>query len=202
MNNMISERKITAVDGSGLQVRTLYKTTFLVTEDPWDFIMDLTILKKIDIRAYYESDAFVGFTIVYPRHPFYWLWYIAIREDIRGQGYGQSVLSELLEKHKGKTVILDIESPEQVCNNMEIRHRRHAFYLHNGFRDTEVGHSYKGIDYTFMVNGEVAFTRQDYNDIIKDFNWLSYITVKMKIGKIVMKEKAEAVLNYLNLITH
>lgn len=200
---MTLERKITAVDGNDPKIRSLYQTAFPKKEHmSWKSLKEYIKDWKFDVTTYYEGDVFIGFTIVYPRQPFYWVWYFAVREDIRGQGYGQSVLSEFLEKYKGKTVIIDIESPEQVCNNMETRHRRHAFYLRNGFRDTGVEFSEKGIDYTFMVIGEGTFTREDYDDIINEFGWLSYITEKMKLGIMVMKEKAVKMLDYLKAYLH
>lgn len=199
---MALERNITAVDGNDPQIRSLYQTTYILTEHPWDDFMELKSLKKLDITAYYDGDVFVGFTITYLSHSFIWDWYFAVKEEFRGQGYGQSILSKYLEKYKGKKVIIDIESPDQVCDNTELRQRRHAFYLRNGFRDTEVGHSYEGIDYTFMMIGEGTFTREDYDDIINEFSWLSYIAAKMRLGIIVMKEKAEAMLNYLKVCLH
>ena len=89
-------------------------------------------------------------------------------EELRGKGYGQQILSRLIEKYKSSTNILDMESPDQQCNNTEQRRRRHHFYLRNGFRDTGVGRSFAGIDYTIMLMGEGTFTMKDYDDIINE----------------------------------
>ena len=87
---------------------------------------------------------------------------------MRGRGVGQIILSQLIEKYKDSTNILDMESPEQMCENQSVRRRRHDFYLHNGFRDTGVGRSFKGIDYTIMIMGDGTFTMKDYDDIIAE----------------------------------
>ena len=124
------------------------------------------------------GDAFVGFTIVYPRktltssssvttqpslsklgrpsllRPFNWFWYFAVREDLRGKGYGQQILTVMMEKYKGQSCVLDMESPTQDCDNIEQRKRRHAFYLRNGFRDTKVYRTYNDITMTVMMMGE------------------------------------------------
>ena len=71
----------------------------------------------------------MGFTIVYPRDTFNWFWYFAVREELRGKGYGQQILSLLIEKYKGCSNILDMESPDQDCDNAEQRRRRSAFYM-------------------------------------------------------------------------
>ena len=87
---------------------------------------------------------------------------------MRGNGIGQKILSQLLEKYRDRSNILDMESPKQVCENSAQRKRRHAFYLRNGFRDTGVGKSFKGIDYTILMIGAGTFTQRDYDQIIDE----------------------------------
>ena len=150
-------------------VRRLYETAFPKEEQiPWKDLMRLMKTMSLDFTVYYEDGNLVGLTIVYPRKQFNWFWYFAVPEELRGQGIGQRILTQLIEKYKGKSNILDMESPEQVCENSEQRKRRHAFYLRNGFRDTGVGKSFKGIDYTIMMNGEGTFTQSDYDLIIDE----------------------------------
>lgn len=150
-------------------VRRLYETAFPKEEQiPWADLMRLMKTMSLDFTIYYEEEILVGLTIVYPRKEFNWFWYFAVPEELRGQGIGQRILTQLIEKYKGKSNILDMESSEQVCENFEQRKRRHAFYLRNGFRDTGVGKSFKGIDYTIMMNGEGTFTQRDYDLIIDE----------------------------------
>lgn len=163
-------------------VRVLYETAFPKEEQiPWADLMRLMKTMSLDFTVYYEDcDAFaeansaaessrlLGLTIVYPRPQFNWFWYFAVPEKFRGRGIGQRILTRLIEKYSGQSNILDMESPEQVCENSEQRKRRHAFYLRNGFRDTGVGKSFKGIDYTIMMIGERTFTQHDYDQIINE----------------------------------
>ena len=150
-------------------VRRLYESAFPKEEQiPWKDLMRLMKTMSLDFTVYYEDGNLVGLTIVYPRKQFNWFWYFAVPEELRGQGIGQRILTQLIERYKGKSDILDMESPEQVCENSKQRKRRHAFYLRNGFRDTGVGKSFKGIDYTIMMNGEGTFTQRDYDLIIDE----------------------------------
>ena len=150
-------------------VRRLYESAFPKEEQiPWKDLMRLMKTMSLDFTVYYEDGNLVGLTIVYPRKQFNWFWYFAVPEELRGQGIGQRILTQLIERYKGKSNILDMESPEQICENSEQRKRRHAFYLRNGFRDTGVGKSFKGIDYTIMMNGEGTFTQSDYDLIIDE----------------------------------
>lgn len=150
-------------------VRCLYESAFPKEEQiPWKDLMRLMKTMSLDFTVYYEDENLVGLTIVYPRKQFNWFWYFAVPEKLRGQGIGQRILTQLIEKYSGQSNILDMESPEQVCENSEQRKRRHAFYLRNGFRDMGVGKSFKGINYTIMMIGEGSFTQYDYDQIIDE----------------------------------
>ena len=153
------------------KLRELYEAAFPEEEQiPWDDLMVLVEKMPLDFIAYYDDGALMGFTIVYPRKSFNWFWYFAVPQQLRGNGVGQKILSRLIEKYKNYTNILDMESPEQECDNLEQRRRRHAFYLRNGFRDTGVGRSFGGIDYTIMMMGDGTFTMQDYDTIIAELH--------------------------------
>ena len=150
-------------------VRRLYESAFPKEEQiPWADLMRLMKTMSLDFSVYYEDGNLVGLTIVYPRPQFNWFWYFAVPEKFRGRGIGQRILTRLIEKYSGQSNILDMESPEQVCENSEQRKRRHAFYLRNGFHDTGVGKSFKGIDYTIMMIGERTFMQHDYDQIINE----------------------------------
>ncbi len=112
------------------KIKQLYETAFPEDEQiPWDDLMRLIEEMPLDFTAYYDGETFIGFTIVYPRKQFNWYWYFAVQEELRGKGYGQQILTQLIERYKCQTCVLDMESPTQVCENIEQRRRRHAFYL-------------------------------------------------------------------------
>ena len=187
------------------QIKQLYETAFPEGEKiPWEDLMRLVEEMPLDFTAYYEGDVmeqrepsdacidsaesqqnstegqiFLGFTIVYPRKSFNWYWYFAVRDDLRGKGYGQQILTQLIEHYKGQTCVLDMESPTQVCENIEQRKRRYAFYLRNGFRDTNVYRTYNDITMTIMMMGEGTFTMQDWDEIVdelKKYWWPEHLT--------------------------
>lgn len=151
------------------ELKLLYETAFPPEEQiPWDDLMVLVEKMPLNFTAYYEGETLLGLFIVYPRESFNWFWYFAVPEGLRGKGVGQKILSSVIEKYKDCSNILDMESPEQVCNNQAVRRRRHAFYRRNGFRDTGIGRSYGGVDYTIMMMGDGTFTMQDYDEIVAE----------------------------------
>lgn len=165
---MMIEKQITAATADE-HIRKLYKTAFPEDEQiPWDDLLRLIDQMPLDFMAYYDGETFIGFTIVYPRKDFNWYWYFAVREELRGKGYGQQILTQLIEHYEGQVSVLDMESPTQACDNIEQRKRRHGFYLRNGFRDTNVYRTYNGITMTVMMMGDGTFTMQDWDDIIHE----------------------------------
>lgn len=162
------EKKITATSASD-EIRRLYEAAFPAEERiPWADLLRLIGRMPLDFTAYEENGAFIGFTIVYLRKTFNWFWYFAVEESLRGKGFGQKILTRLIEKYKSSANILDIESPEQPCENLEQRRRRHGFYLRNGFFDTHVSRTFGGITYTILESGGVTFTDKDYDDVIEE----------------------------------
>ena len=160
------QKQITAANVNE-QIKQLYQTAFPVNEQiPWDDLVRLIGEMHLDFTAYSEDDNFIGCTIVYPRTSFNWYWYFAVRPELRGQGIGQQILTTLLEKYKGQSCVLDMESPRQECDNKEQRQRRHAFYLRNGFRDTNVYRCWDDLEMTIMMIGPGEFTLQNWDEIV------------------------------------
>ena len=176
------------------KIKQLYETAFPEDEQiPWDDLIRLVGEMPLDFTAYYdgevmeqqehnqaclnfaesrqnstESQDFIGFTIVYPRKSFNWLWYFAVSKELRGKGYGQQILTKLIERYEDQPFVLDMESTTQVCDNLEQRKQRRTFYLRNGFRDTNVYCTYNDITMTIMMRGKGTFTMQDWDDIIHE----------------------------------
>ena len=172
----MKEIQITSAYSENQEVRNLYETAFPENEQiPWDDLMRLIGQMSLDFTVYYDGEQFIGLTIVYPRKSFNWYWYFAVREDLRGQGRGQQIMTQLMKKYEGQAMVLDMESPYQdPCPNPEQRKRRHGFYLRNGFRDTNVYRSYSDITMTVMMTGPGTFTVQDWDDItneLKQYWW-------------------------------
>ena len=167
-DDMMTTKQITAGNVDE-QIKQLYETAFPEEEQiPWDDLVRLIGKMHLDFTAYYDGDTFVGFTIIYPRPSFSWYWYFAVCEELRGKGYGQQILSDVKERYKGQISVFDMESPQQECANIEQRKRRHAFYLRNGFRDTNVYRRFDEVEMTIMMMGEGTFTIDDWNTLTNE----------------------------------
>ena len=166
---MLTAIRINSGNADDDQLRRLYQTAFPVQEQiPYEDLIHLLDVMDIDYTAYYDEEIFVGLTMVLRLPKYNWWWYFAVQEPLRGKGYGQHMLSNMLDKYKGsRPFIMDIESPlQQDAPNPEQRRRRHAFYRRNGLKDTPTARTFEGITYTIMTNSDEPFTQQDYDDII------------------------------------
>lgn len=166
---MLKTIQIDSSNADNGDLRLLYGAAFPVEEQiPYDDLIYLLDKLDIDYSAYLDGDTFVGLTMVLHLPRYNWGWYFAVREELRGKGYGQEILSSVLNKYRTeRPFIIDIESPWQHdAPNPEQRQRRHAFYVRNGLKDTPTSRTYDGITYTIMTNSDEPFTQQDYDDII------------------------------------
>lgn len=165
----LEEAKVTSTYEYYGEVRDLYEIAFPEEERlPWEDLMRLTDAMPLDFTAYFDLDTFVGLTIVLPREKYNWFWYFAVNEQLRGKGYGQKILNHIIQQYQDKSLILDMESPRQECDNFDQRLRRRDFYLRNGFRDTEAEKTFEGITYTILMKGEGTFTSKEYDEIIAE----------------------------------
>ena len=150
-------------------LRQLYETAFPVQEQiPYDDLVVLLDKMDIDYTAYYDGEMLVGLTMVLRLPRCNWVWYFAVRDELRGQGYGQGILTTVLDKYRDeRPLIMDIESPYQTdAPNPEQRRRRHAFYLRNGMKETPTSRTWDGLTFTILTSSDEPFTQQDYDDIV------------------------------------
>ena len=166
---MLSTIKINSGNADNPDLRRLYETAFPEGEQiPYDDIIHLLDAMDLDYTAYYDGERMVGLTMVLRLPKYNWGWYFAVDEALRGKGYGQSILTAVLEQYRdGRPFVIDIESPLQPdAPNPEQRKRRHAFYLRNGLKDTGANRTFNGITFTILSSNDEPFTRQDYDDIV------------------------------------
>lgn len=165
----MEERQITASSADTQEIEQLYHTAFPKEEQiPWQELMRLVSEMPLDFTAYYDHGVFVGLTVVYQRKDYNWFWYFAVSEELRGHGYGQRILEKLISRYDDRSIILDMESPDQPSDNAEQRLRRLGFYTRNGFHDTHAHKTYDRIEFTMMMRGDGEFTAADYDNVIGD----------------------------------
>jgi len=106
----MTTRQITAANADEKE-KQLYETAFPEDEQiPWKDLMRLVEEMPLDFTAYYDGEDFIGFTIVYPRKSINWFWYFAVCEKLRGKGYGQQILTQMIEHYCTRPLLLGQKS--------------------------------------------------------------------------------------------
>lgn len=105
----------------------LYQSAF-PREEKRDSYEQARAMKKSDYHfdMIFDGEALVGVMLYWETDSFVFLEHFTTFPELRGNGYGARALSLL--KAKGKTVILEIEPPED-----ELTTRRYNFYLRSDF---------------------------------------------------------------------
>ncbi|MBO5322916.1 MAG: GNAT family N-acetyltransferase [Oscillospiraceae bacterium] len=117
------------------QAKALYLQAFPKEERlPWWLLRLNARRRGIDITAYLDGEQFCGFTASVTVEGMHFLLFFAIKQSLRGKGYGSAILTQLRNEHQ--TVTLNIEPLIPTAPNLEERKNRFAFYRKNGFFDT------------------------------------------------------------------
>ena len=129
------------------RVKSLYESSFPPIERiSLVWMIWMALVGKADFLAYFDGDTFCGFSYSLHSTEAYYLFFLAVSEDLHSQGYGKKILAEVAEKAAGRPIFLVIEPLDEEQDNYENRLRRLAFYEKNGYHLT---------DYLYYENQEV-----------------------------------------------
>lgn len=117
--------------------KVLYQTAFPPEERlPWWILRLMTAIKGVELTAYYNDQEYIGFTHTTVSNHILFVMFLAVQGERRGKGWGSSILDNLKNSHPGKTIILNVEPPDESAANAAERIKRMHFYEQNGFFNT------------------------------------------------------------------
>lgn len=144
----ITERNIKNIRHKA-DIKNLYLTSFPKEERlPWRILRLMDIL-RCDLTAYYDGETFCGMAVTATTEDILYVMFFAVEGSIRGKGYGSGILQYLRESNPDKTILLNVEIPDEAASNNDQRIRRMAFYEKNGFRDT--GYNIREVGGVFRI---------------------------------------------------
>jgi len=151
---MLETEPITYKSNDYKEFKRLYHASFPKAElVPLDDLIQRTHTEVVSI---YDKKQFVGFYVALNYGDILNILYLSIEEKQRDKGYGSLILSIIKERHFNERIIVDIELPEENVANENQRLARKRFYLHNGFKETNIKYEWKNIDYQILIfNGEI-----------------------------------------------
>ncbi len=119
---------------------SLYHTAFPPEEQiPEELFWDSVHMDGAEITVYYNEEMpgtnpYAGFSFVIETEPFLFLYFLAVNPDFRSKGIGSEIIrNHLMKQYPGKTIVLNVESPDESAEDNNSRLRRIAFYERLGF---------------------------------------------------------------------
>lgn len=118
------------------RIKKLYRAAFpSIERKPFRMILRQCEKGEAELFAIKSNDgAFVGLAVTVKHNDIVMLDYFAIHPNARGKGAGSRALQMLKKKYADRRFILEIESVDEPCKNLEIRKKRREFYLRNGMK--------------------------------------------------------------------
>lgn len=157
---MIHAKQITIFSHSFWTIRKLYLTAFPPIERfPFFYLYRKSISQEIDFFVLYDESKLIGLLYITKNGDTSIVFYFAILENMRNNQYGSRALEWLQTHSKTKNITLLLEWQDPTADNYEIRKRRKAFYLRNGFKET--GFIHNSLDKT--AHYEIISTTGTFN---------------------------------------
>ena len=127
----------------------------------------LTDLRKTgaEILGIFLQDIPAGFLVLRSFRQTCYLAYLAVRQDLRGQGIGSLALAELLCRNAGRQIAAEFESPDAAPED-RMRQRRKDFYLRNGFCETGWHTRYDGTEFEIACAGR-PFDAAEFSGFVR-----------------------------------
>ena len=120
------------------------------------------------LYAFYDNDAFVGFTSLILYKDICYLFFLAVSPELRNQGYGSSILSEIKKLYKNNVLLLCYEEVDKKYKDYEKRLKRAQFYIKNGFIDNNLKTNEFGVIFQTAYIGKHKVSFEDYQNIFAE----------------------------------
>lgn len=145
------------------KIKALYLLAFPKEErKPFWLMMKKSRSGEMDILAIKEGESFLGLMITIPREKYVLIDYFAVLPEKRCGGIGAEALKLLGDYYFGKTLVIEIETPNESAPNNTERIRRNGFYHRCGFMEVGVDISLFGVEMKLLTHGDTI----DYDEYI------------------------------------
>ena len=144
----------------------LYLSAFPESErPPVDGFFASLERKENQLFLYYDDDVFIGFTYLTFYQDVCFLFFLAVKEDKRGQGYGGKIIEDLKETYQDHVILLFYEEVNPQYSNYQERVKREHFYLSHGFKDNELKTDEFGVVFQSVYIGHHTVSFETYVQI-------------------------------------
>lgn len=152
------------------QIKQLYNSAFPRNERaPLSFLFHRTGNGRDSFYAVEDNEEFVGLVYTIGIEKLVYVFFLAVVEDKRGNGYGSRILQIVKNLYPDCVITLAIEDTSDSCaENFEQRIKRLKFYESNGFKQLHIKINEVGVDYE-LLGTENTVTQADFLAMMKNY---------------------------------
>ena len=149
-------------------IEPLFESAFPINERPPADIFFKSFDSPIkQLFAFYDVDVFVGFTSVILFNDICYIFFLAVQDEKRHQGYGSKILSEMKKMYSDYVILLCYEEVDEKYPDYEKRRKRAEFYAKNGFIDNNLKTNEFGVIFQTVYVGNRKVSFEEYAEIFK-----------------------------------
>ena len=119
------------------------------------------------LLGFYKENAFIGFTSLIIYKDICYIFFLAVSENKRKQGFGSKILDYVKNNYHKYNILLCYEEVDEKYDNYEERVKREQFYLHNGFKINPLKTNEFGVIFQTANIGNRVITFEDYQGIFE-----------------------------------
>lgn len=148
--------RIEKVKISSTDIKRIYFEAFPKKERmPFPMMVAMSKLWNTQFLGFYDGDTPCGFIYLAANRKIVFVMFFAVDKRLRSKGYGSLILQQIRNKYPNKKIIISIEPCDDNAPDIEVRKRRKAFYLRNGYKETGYKMKLNGIVQEIIIsNGE------------------------------------------------
>ncbi len=138
-------------------------------------------LADVDVLSVYAGKQWAGFFYIVNFKNLSYIFYFAVRPELRNKGIGSQALQRLQKFYYGRKLFLAVEQPDILKADYENRISRKYFYLRNGFQDLHRRVQEATVIYELLgIGGDVL--PEEYQKLIASYTGkFLYRNITMKI---------------------
>lgn len=161
--------------------KALYRSAFPESERaPFDMLLSKAEKPNVNLFACLDGDEWIGFIYIVNHRQLSYLFYFAIDDKKRGQGYGTAVLRAVLKKYSGRRLFLAAEALDDTADNIAQRISRQRFYERAGFKRLGIQIQEGRVVFDALGTG-APVTNREYRALMKSYSRSLPYLLPMKV---------------------
>ena len=147
-------------------VSCLLESAFPIEErPPTNYFFKSLEKKENKLFAYYLNNTFIGFAFLSFYHDVCYIFFLAVEENKRHQGFGGQILEDIKKEYSELVLLLCYEEVDPKYPNYVERVNRRNFYYSHGFRPNKLKTNEYGVIYETAYIGSHQVDFSSYQEI-------------------------------------